>query len=52
MSRKYIKKVEDYLYKEYQLKTHSSQQLVLRKENGTIKYVAEMAVKALEKDSK
>ena len=41
-----IKKVEDYLYEEYQLQTASSQQMVLRKENGTIRAVAEMAVEA------
>ena len=39
-----------YLDKEYTQKTASSQQWVLRKENGTIRKVAVMAVKALEKD--
>ena len=47
-----IKKVEDYLYEEYQLQTASSQQMVLRKENGTIRAVAEMAVEALKEDLK
>ena len=52
MSEKYIKKVEEYFEKEYTQKTAPSQQYVLRKENGTIRRVAEMAVKALEKDLK
>ena len=49
---KYIEKVEKYLDKEYCQKTAPSQQWVLRKENSTIRKVAEMAVKALEKDLK
>ena len=52
MSEKYIKKIEEYFEKEYTQKTAPSQQYVLRKENGTIRRVAEMAVKALEKDLK
>ena len=47
-----IKKVEDYLYEEYQLQTASSQQWVLRRENGTIRRVSEMAVAALKEDLK
>ena len=47
-----IKKVEDYLYEEYQLQTASSQQMVLRKENGTIRAVSEMAVESLKEDLK
>ena len=50
MSEKHIKKIEEYFDKEYTQKTASSQQWVLRKENGTIRKVAVMAVKALEKD--
>jgi len=49
---KYIVKVEKYLDKEYCQKTSPSQQWILRKENNTIRRVAEMVVKALEKDLK
>ena len=52
VNEKYVKKVEEYFDKEYTQKTASSQQWVLRKENRTIRRVAEMAVKALEKDLK
>ena len=52
VNEKYVKKVEEYFEKEYTQKIASSQQWVLRKENGTIRRVAEMAVKALEKDLK
>ena len=52
MSEKYIKKIEKYFDKEYTQKTAPSQQYVLRKENGTIRKVAEMAVEALKKDLK
>ena len=52
MSEKYIKKVEKYFEKEYTQKTQSSQQWVLRKENNTIRKVAEMAVEALKRDLK
>jgi len=49
---KYIKKIENYLYNNYQKKTSPSQQLILRKENGTIREVSEMVVKCLQKDLK
>jgi len=52
MSEKYIKKVEKYFDKEYTQKISSSQQWMLRKENNTIRKVAEMAVNALKKDLK
>ena len=48
----YIKKVEKYLYNNYQKKINASQQWVLRKENGTINSVAEMVVGCLKKDLK
>ena len=47
---KYITKIEKYFEKEYSKKTATSQQWVLRKENGTIRKVAELAVQALKKD--
>jgi len=49
---KYIKKIENYLYRNYQKKTNPSQQWILRKENGTIRDVSEMVVKCLQKDLK
>ena len=49
---KYIKKIENYLYRNYQKKTIPSQQWILRKENGTIRDVSEMVVKCLQKDLK
>ena len=52
MSEEYIKKVEKYFEKQYTQKIAPSQQWVLRKENNTIRRVAEMAVKALKKDLK
>ena len=52
MNEKYVKKVEEYFEKEYTQKTAPSQQYVLRKENGTIRRVAEMAVEALKRDLK
>jgi len=48
----YIKKVEKYLYSNYQKKINDSQQWVLRKENGTINSVAQMVVECLKKDLK
>ena len=48
----YIKKVEKYLYNNYQKKTDSSQQWVLRKENNTLRMVSEMVIKCLDKDLK
>ena len=49
---KYIKKIENYLYNNYQKKTSPSQQWILRKENNTIREVSEMVVKCLQKDLK
>lgn len=49
---KYIKKIENYLYHNYQKKVGESQQWILRKENGTIRDVSEMVVKCLQKDLK
>jgi len=45
-------KIEQYFEKEYSKKIIPSQQWVLRKENGTIRKVAELAVQALKKDLK
>mgnify|MGYP001254738537 CR=1 FL=1 len=47
---KYIMKIEKYFDKEYTKKVAPSQQWVLRKENGTIREVARLAVQALKED--
>ena len=46
------KKVEQYLYENYEQRVAPSQQWVLRRENGTIRRVSEMAVEALKEDLK
>ena len=52
MTERLIKKVEQYLYENYEQRVVPSQQWVLRKENNTIRRVAEMVVKALKEDLK
>ena len=46
------KKVEQYLYENYEQRVVPSQQWVLRRENRTIRRVSEMAVDALKEDLK
>ena len=52
MTERLIKKGEQYLYENYEQRGAPSQQWVLRRENGTIGRVAEMAVEALKEDLK
>ena len=46
------KKVEQCFYENYEQRVVPSQQWVLRRENGTIRRVSEMAVEALKEDLK
>ena len=46
------KKVEQYLYENYEQRVAPSPQWVLRRENRTIRRVSEMAVDALKEDLK
>jgi hypothetical protein len=48
----YIQKVEKYIEEHYHKRVSVTQQWVLRKENKTIRKVAEMAIKALKDDLK
>ena len=52
MTERLIKKVEQYLYENYEQRVVPSQQWVLRRENGTIRRVSEMTVEALKEDLK
>ena len=52
MTERLIKKVEQYLYENYEQRVAPSQQWVLRRENGTIRRVSEMAVESLKEDLK